>query len=67
MPAKSGTRRNALDLPLEEQAERLGETPIPQWQRELVLDRLAELENIPPDERAVPWEEVRRRLLADRK
>ena len=41
--------------------------PLPDWQRNLIRDRLAALENIPPEERSVPWEAIRKRLFADMK
>ena len=41
--------------------------PLPDWQRDLMRDRLAALENVPPEERSVPWEAVRKRLFADAK
>ena len=73
--AKFEIRREALNLPARERIElatRLwdslepGNMPVPDWQRELIRDRLAALEDIPPEERAVPWETVRRRLFSDR-
>lgn len=41
--------------------------PLPDWQRDLIRDRLAALENVPPEERSVPWEAVRKRLFAGAK
>ena len=40
---------------------------LPDWQRNLIRDRLAALENVPPEERSVPWEAIRKRLFADMK
>lgn len=39
-----------------------GEIPVPDWQRALIRDRLAALEEIPPKERSVPWAAVRKRI-----
>ncbi len=75
MLAKSQIQKEALNLPARERIElvvelwdslRPGEIPIPEWQRNLIRDRLAALEDIPPEERSVPWEAVRRRIFADR-
>ena len=44
-----------------------GDEPLPDWQRDLIRDRLAALENVPPEERSVPWEAVRKRLFAGAK
>ena len=41
--------------------------PLPDWQRDLIRDRLAALENVPPEERSVAWEEIRKRLFAGMK
>ena len=43
-----------------------GEIPVPDWQRDLIRDRLAALDEIPPEERSVPWETVRKRLFSGR-
>ena len=43
-----------------------GEISVPDWQRDLIRDRLAALEDILPEERSVPWEVVRKRLFSDR-
>ena len=75
MPAKFDIRREALNLPARKRIElaiRLwdslepGNMPVPDWQRDLIRDRLAALEDIPPEERSVPWETVRQRLFSDR-
>ena len=63
-------RRQALQLPSEKRIElalelwdSLGETvPVPSWHREVLRERLTELETLAPEERSAPWEEVRRRV-----
>ena len=42
------------------------EIPAPEWQLDLIRDRLAELENVQPGERSVPWEAVRKRVFSDK-
>ncbi len=75
MLAKSQIQKEALNLPARERIELVvelwdsltpGEIPVPEWQRDLIRNRLAALEDIPPEERSVPWEAVRRRIFADR-
>ena len=75
MLAKSQIQKEALNLPVRKRIELVvelwdslapGEIPVPEWQRDLIRDRLAALEDIPPEERSVPWEAVRRRIFADR-
>lgn len=57
--AKSEIQREALNLPAQERIQLVvklwdslapGEIPVPDWQRELVRDRLAALENVLPEE-----------------
>lgn len=43
-----------------------GEISLPDWQRDLIRGRLAALEEIPSEDRSVPWEAVRKRLSADK-
>ena len=43
-----------------------GEIPVPDWQRDLIRDRLAALEDVLPEERSVPWETVRKRIFSDK-
>ena len=67
-------QKTALELPPRERQE-LAETlwasleresaPLPDWQRQLIDDRLAALENKPED--GVPWEEVERRVWPEAK
>ncbi len=68
MLAKSEIQREALNLPAQERIELVvelwnslapGEIPIPDWQRDLIRDRLAALEDVLPEERSVPWDAVR--------
>ncbi len=75
MLAKSEIRREALSLPAQERIELVvelwdslapGEIPVPDWQRDLIRDRLATLEGVLPEERSVPWEAVRKRIFSDK-
>ena len=68
MLAKSEIQREALNLSAQERIELVvelwdslapGEIPVPDWQRDLIRDRLAALEDLLPEERSVPWEAVR--------
>ena len=43
-----------------------GEIPVPDWQRDLIRERLAALEDLLPEERSVPWEAVRKRIFSDK-
>lgn len=71
--AKSEIQREALNLPAQERIELVvelwdslapGEIPVPDWQRDLIRDRLAALEGLLPDERSAPWEAVRKRIFS---
>ena len=71
--AKTEIRREALNLPAEDRIELVVEIwdsltpediPVPKWQLDLVRDRLADLEDTPPEERSEPWEAVRQRIFA---
>ena len=75
MLAKSEIQREALDLPAQERIELVvelwdslapGQIPVPDWQRDLIRDRLAALEDLLPEERSVPWEAVRKRIFSDK-
>ena len=75
MSDKSAIQREALSLPAQERIELVielwnslapGEIPVPDWQRDLIRDRLAALEEVPPDERSLPWDAVRKRVFSDR-
>ena len=75
MLAKSAIQKEALNLPAQERIELVvelwdslapGEIPIPDWQRDLIRDRLTALEEIPPEQRSVPWEAVRKRVFSDK-
>ena len=70
MLAKSEIQREALNLSAQERIELVvelwdslapGEIPVPDWQRDLIRDRLAALEDLLPEERSVPWETARNR------
>ena len=75
MLAKSEIQREALNLPAQERIELVvelwdslapGEIPVPDWQRDLIRDRLVVLEDILPEERSVPWKEVRKRVFSEK-
>ncbi len=75
MLAKAQIQKEALNLPAQERIELVvelwdslapGEIPLPEWQRDLIQDRLAALDEISPDERSAPWEAVRPRIFADK-
>ena len=74
MLAESEIQRKALNLPARERIELVvelwdslepGEIPVPDWQRDLIRDRLATLEDVPED-RSVAWEAARKRVFSDR-
>lgn len=74
MLAKSELRREALNLSAQERVELVvelwdslapGEIPVPDWQRDLIRERLAALEDVLPEERSVPWVAVREGILSD--
>lgn len=75
MLARSEIQREALNLPAEERIQLVvelwdslapGEVPVPDWQRDLIRDRLAELESVLPEERSVPWDALRKRIFSDK-
>lgn len=75
MLAKSAIHKEALNLPAQERIELVvelwdslapGQIPIPDWQRDLIRDRLTALEDILPEQRSVPWEAVRKRVFSDK-
>ncbi len=75
MLAKSEIQKEALDLPAQERIELVvelwdslapGQIPVPDWQRDLIRDRLAALDDLLPEERSVPWEAVRKRIFSDK-
>lgn len=75
MLAKSEIQREALNLPAQERIELVvelwnslapGEIPIPDWQRDLIRDRLTALEDVLPEERSVPWDAVRKRIFSNK-
>ena len=75
MLAKSEIQREALDLSAQERIELVvelwdslapGEIPVPDWQRDLIRERLAALEDLLPEERSVPWKAVRKRIFSDK-
>ena len=73
--AKSEIQREALNLSAEERIELVvelwdslapGEIPVHDWQRDLVRDRLAVLDDVLPEERSVPWNAVRMPIFSDK-
>ena len=75
MLAKSEIQREALNLPAQERIQLVvelwdsvapGEIPVPDWQRDLIRDRLAALEDVLPEERSVPWNTLRKRVFSDK-
>ena len=73
MLAKSEIQREALNLPARERIELVvelwdslapGEIPVPDWQRDLIRNRLAALEGLLPKERSMPWGAVRKRIFS---
>ncbi len=74
MLAKSEIRKEALNLPAHERIELVvglwdslapTEVPIPDWQRDLIRERLAALDDLRPDERSTPREAARKRIFSD--
>ena len=75
MLAKSEIQREALNLSAQERIELVvelwdslapAEIPVPDWQRDLIRDRLAALDDVLPEERSVPWDVVRKRIFSDK-
>ena len=75
MLSKSEIQREALHLPPQERIELVvelwgslgpAEIPVPEWQLDLIRDRLAALKDVQPGERSVPWEAVRKRVFSDK-
>ena len=69
-PGVDTDRLNQLadELDVEEFARKQGlDQPLPDWQRDLIRDRLTALEDLPPAERSVAWEAIRKRLSAGKK
>ena len=73
--AKSDIQREALNLPAQERIQLVvelwdslgpGEVPVPDWQRDLIRDRVAALENVLPEERSVPWDALCKRIFSDK-
>ena len=71
MMTKTQVQRQALELPPEDRIDLAVEIwdslsakdiPVPDWQRDLIRERLAELEGADIEERSTPWSEVRKRV-----
>ena len=72
--AMSEIQREALNLPAQESIQLVvelwdslapREIPVPDWQRDLIRDRLAELEHVLAEERSVPWGALRKRIFSN--
>ena len=73
MLSKAEVKRQALELPPEERVDLVVEIwnslqpedlPVPNWQRDLIRERLAAMEGSDSEERSTPWEEVRERIFS---
>ena len=69
---KAQVQRQALELPPEDRIDLAVEIwdslsakdiPVPDWQRELIHERLAELEGVDSKDRSTPWNEVLERVF----
>ena len=72
MLTKAEVTRQALDLPPRERVDLVLEIwnslqpedlPVPDWQKDLIRERLQALEELNPEVRSTPWEEVRNRVF----
>ena len=72
MSIKAQVQRQALELPPKDRIDLADEIwdslktediPVSDWQRELIHERLAELEGADREERSTPWSEVRERVF----
>ena len=72
MMTKAQVQRQALELPPEDRIDLAVEIwdslsakdiPVPDWQRDLIRERLAELEGVDSEDRSTPWSEVRERVF----
>jgi len=72
MMTKAQVQRQALDLSPEDRIDLAIEIwdslsakdiPVPDWQRDLIRERLAELEGVDSEDRSTPWSEVRERVF----
>ena len=72
MLTKAQVQRQALELPPEERIDLVVEIwdsltakdiPVPEWQRDLIRERLTELEGADPEDRATPWNKVLERVF----
>ena len=73
MMTKAQVQRQALELPPEDRIDLAVEIweslsakdiPVPDWQRDLIRERLAELEGVDSEDRSTPWGEVRERVFS---
>lgn len=74
MLARAEIHKEALGLTAEERIELVSalwdslepkEVPVADWQRDLIRDRIAALDGMPPEERSVPWDAARKRIFSD--
>ena len=72
MMTKAQVQRQALEFPPEDRIDlaikiwdslNAEDIPVPNWQRDLIRERLEELEGVIPEERSTPWSEVRERVF----
>ena len=75
MLTKAQIQRQALELPADQRIDLAVEIwdsleaediPVPEWQRDLIRERLAALEGTDATDRSAPWEEVRERIFPRR-
>ncbi len=76
MLTKSEIQREALNRSAQDRIELVvelwnrlasAEIPVPGWQRDLIRDRLAALEDMLPEQRSVPWDTLRKRREPERR
>lgn len=72
MMTKAQVQQQALEHPPEDRIALVVEIwdsleanhiPVPDWQRDLIRERLAALEGVDPENRSSPWSEVRERIF----
>ena len=72
MLTKAQVQRQALELSPEDRVDlaveiwdslKAKDIPVPDWQRELLRERLAALDGAGPEDRSAPWSKVRERVF----